>query len=198
MVDLKTQWLREARRAAFEDYRREAISTWIAATGNSMRPLIKPGTRMLVEFGASAVEVGDIVLFPLGDLIVAHRIVAQRWEHGARVLIPKGDGEPYCDKPIHLSDVMGVVRALRYGADDPAANVGCVGFWARATARISRQSGRGAALARRVAAVLPDRLRQTALRAIPPFARIAARVLFAPVLWGARIQSLGVHGEQRR
>ena len=198
MVDLKTQWLREARRAAFEDYRRQAISTWVAASGNSMRPLIKPGTRMLVEFGAAAVEVGDIVLFPLGDLIAAHRVVAQRWEHGARVLIPKGDGEPYCDKQIHLSDVMGVVRALRYGVDGPAVNVGCVGFSARVTARISRQSGRSAALARRMTAVLPDRVQRMACSAIPPLARIAARVLFAPLLWGAQIQGLGVHGEERR
>jgi hypothetical protein len=198
VVDLKTQWLREARRAAFEDYRRQAISTWIAATGNSMRPLIKPGTRMLVEFGATAVEVGDIVLFPLGDLIAAHRVVAQRWEHGARVLIPKGDGEPYCDKLIQLSDVMGVVRALRYDVDGPAVNVGCVGFSARVTARISRQIGRVAAFARRVTAVLPDRVRRMALHAIPPFARIAARVLFAALLWGARIQDVRLHGAKRR
>jgi hypothetical protein len=188
VVDLERQWLPQARRAMFADYRRQALSRWVTARGNSMRPLIHPGTWMLVAFGVPTVALGDIVLFQVGDTIVAHRAVALRRSQGQQVIVPKGDGEPYCDTAISIGDVIGVVRALRYGPEGPAISIGCAGFSARATARISRLSGRGASLARRVAALFPDPLRRVALRAIPPFARVAARSVFAPLRWAARIQ----------
>jgi hypothetical protein len=189
MVDLERQWLHQARRAVFEDYRRQAISRWIEARGSSMRPLTRPGAQMLVEFGPSAVEVGDIILFPLGEMLVAHRVVARRWRLNSQVLIPKGDGEPYCDPALPTGDIIGVVRALRDGPSGPAVSLGCAGFAARATARVSRLSGRGASLARRVAAKLPDSLHRSIVRAIPPVARAAARIVFAPVRWAAAIQA---------
>ena len=189
MVDLDRQWLRQARRAVFEDYRRQATSRWIEAHGSSMRPLIRPGAQMLVEFGVTAVDLGDIILFPLGDMLVAHRIVARRWRPDSQVLIPKGDGEPYCDPALPVGDLIGVVRALRDHPDGPSVSVGCVGFAARATAHVSRMSGRGASLARRTAARLPKSLRSSALRAIPSVARVTARIMFAPLRWVADIQA---------
>jgi hypothetical protein len=186
MLEQRQRWLPQARRAAFELYRQEASRRWVAARGGSMRPLIAPGTWMLVEFGAAAVGVGDIVLFPINDLVVAHRLVAQL--PGATGLVVKGDAEPYRDQPLDQSDLLGVVRALRRGPAGPITTWGCVGHSACMIAQLSRWSGRGAALARRAATFLPDPLRRVALRAIPPLARVAAQVLLAPFDWAARIQ----------
>ena len=186
MVEQERRWLPRARRATFELYRQQAISTWIEAQGGSMRPLIAPGTRMLVEFGAAPARVGDIVLFPLGDLVVAHRVVACRT---GTTLVVKGDAEPYADRPLDRTELLGVVRALRRGPSGPIIRIGCAGRSARTIARISRLSGRGAALARRAAALFPAPLRRVALQAIPPFARVVAQVLFAPFHWVAQIQA---------
>jgi hypothetical protein len=188
MIEQRRRWL-----TACEVYRQERASAWIKPEGRSMRPLIQPGSWALVEFGAAPSGVGDIVLFPCDDLVIAHRLVA--WRRGATRLVPKGDAEAYCDRPIALDDILGVVRALRHGSDGPATSAGCAGLTARAIARVSWWGGRSAALARRVAAVLPGPLRRVALRAIPPFARVAAQVLLAPFNWAARIQAMQLYSD---
>lgn len=185
MVDLEQRWMNQARRAAFEDYRRRHVTTWIAPHGNSMRPLVGPETWMLVEFGANKIQLGDIVVFPLGDVLVAHRVVARRHRRGQTTLIPKGDAEPFYDSPVPPDTVIGIVRALREGRDGPPTGFGCGGRSARAIARISRLHGRCAWVARRAAAFLPDPLRRRALGSVPPFARVVARILFAPLPWAA-------------
>lgn len=186
MLEQGQRWLPQARRAAFEIYRQEATSRWVAARGGSMRPLIAPGTWMLVEFGATSADVGDIVLFPINDLVVAHRLVARLPR--AAGLVVKGDAEPYRDQPLDQADLLGVVRALRRGPAGPISTLGCVGRSARMIAELSRWSGRGAALTRRATTFLPDPVRHVALRAIPPLARVAAQIVFAPFHWAARIQ----------
>jgi hypothetical protein len=188
MIEQEQQRLRQARRAIFEEYRRLRLSAWIAPRGRSMRPLIGSDTWMLVEFGAPAVAVGDIIVFPLGDMLVAHRVVARRWRQGAEWLIAKGDAEPYYDPAVRSSDVLGVVRALRRRAAAPVQRYGCSGLAARAIAHASRLGGRGAWLARRLAAFLPDPLRRMALRAIPPFARVTAHLLYTPLHWAVWFQ----------
>ena len=186
---LEQQWRRQARRATFEDYRRQRMSAWIAPHGLSMRPLVGMDTWMLVEFGATTVAIGDIILFPLGDILVAHRVVARRWKQGMELLIAKGDAEPYYDPPIQPTDVLGVVRALRQGASGMAASHGSARWSAQAIAHISRLSGHSAWLARRAAALLPDPLRRMALGAIPPFARVTAHMLFTPLHWAVRFRT---------
>jgi hypothetical protein len=185
MVDLEQQWLHQARRATFEDYRRRHVSTWIAPRGGSMRPLIDQDTWMLVEFGATNIRVGDIVLFPLGNVLVAHRVVVRRVRLDRTLLISKGDAEPFYDAPIPAHTVIGIVRALREGRTGPTSRFGCGGRSARAIAFVSRVHGRSAWLARRAAAFLPDPLRRPAQRVVPPFARVVARVLFALLPWAA-------------
>ena len=160
-----------------------------------MRPLIGPGAWALVEFGAAPAGIGEIVLFGRGDMVIAHRCVA-RGADGA--LIAKGDAEAGCDAPLDRGDILGVVRALRRGPSGPAASFGCTGRSAWAIAQISRAIGRGAALARQCAATLPNPLRRAALHAIPPFARVAALALLAPIAWAARIHAVRFHGDERR
>ncbi|HEX9371286.1 MAG TPA: S24/S26 family peptidase [Roseiflexaceae bacterium] len=191
LVDRRRRW-----RATCEIYRQERATAWIKPEGRSMRPLIGSGAWALVEFGAWPAGVGEIVLFGRGDLVIAHRLVA--WRPGPSGIVAKGDAEAYCDAPLDLNDIFGVVRALRRGPDGPATSVGCTGRPARAIARVSWWGGRGAALARRAALFLPAPLRQIALRAIPPLARVAAQALLAPFSLAARIQAVPVHGDERR
>jgi hypothetical protein len=199
VVDLEARRRQQARRAAFEDYRRQGACVWIGPRGTSMRPLIGAEAKLLVEFGAAA-EIGDIIVFPLGDILVAHRLVARRQQQGVEILIVKGDAEPYFDGPVRPSDLLGVVRALRRSGAAPATSLGCVGWAARVIARISYSAGRSAWIARRAAAILPGPMRQMALGAISPLIRVTAHILFTPLLWvgwfrSKRIEQLG-GGEQ--
>jgi hypothetical protein len=198
VVELEQRWLRQARRATFEDYRRQGVSAWIAPHGASMRPLIGHNTWLLVEFGAAAVRIGDIVVFPLGDMLAAHRVVARRRRQGIECLVVKGDAEPYYDPPLAPADVLGVVRALRTGARGSASEAGCAAWLAGSIATISCLSGRIAWLARRAAACLPDPPRRIALRAIPPFARVTAHTLFTPLLWAVLFRSKYIERFGRR
>jgi len=196
MIEQRQRWLPEAIRATFEIYRQTGDRTWVAARGSSMRPLIAPGARLLVEFGAAPASVGEIVLFGHGDMVIAHRLVAWRPSQGG--LVAKGDAEAFCDAPLDLEDILGVVRALRRGPSGPATRVGCVGRPARAVARASRWLGRSAALARRAATFLPAPLRRLALRAIPLVIRGVALALFAPIVWATQILVVSYHGDERR
>ncbi len=173
MVEQERHWLPQARRGLFEIYRHQAARVWLEASGTSMRPLITPGTWMLVEFGAAPIGLGEIVLFAQGEVLVTHRVVARRRRQDVGLLVVKGDAELSCDPLLHPDDVIGVVRALRSGPDGPAVDTGCAGWPARVAARLSFWSGRGATVVRRGAPFFPDRLRRVVLRAIPPLARIA-------------------------
>jgi hypothetical protein len=180
----------QARRALFEVYRDQAASVWVAACGDSMRPLIQPGASLLVEFGALPALPGEIVVFPAGDRLVAHRVVALRREQDATVVVAKGDAEAFCDPPLPLSGVLGVVRAVRYSPDGPVVQAGCSGWEAQSIAWISYWSSRSASAARRVAAFLPDPLRGRAIDTVSALVRAAARIVFTPLYWVAQL-----HGE---
>jgi hypothetical protein len=199
MADLEARRRQHARRAAFEDYRKQGAQVWIGPRGTSMRPLIGEHTKLLVEFGAAA-SIGDMIVFPLGDILVAHRLVARRQRYGAEILIAKGDAEPYFDRPLQPGDVLGVVRALRRDGASQATSLGCTGRAARLIARISFLVGRSAWIVRRATAFLPGPLRRVALGAITLLARVAAQILFTLLLWvvlvrSKRIEYLG-GGEQ--
>jgi len=195
VADLETRRRWQARRAAFEDYRQQGARVWIGPRGISMRPLIGAKTKLLVEFGAAG-EIGDIIVFPLGDILVAHRLVARRQRNGVEVLLAKGDAEPYFDSPVQPGDLLGVVRALRRSGAAPATNLGCAGWTARLIARISYSAGRGAWSVRHATAILPGPMRRIALGAISLLSRVAAHILFTPLLWvvwfrSKRIEKLG-------
>ncbi len=182
MIDLEMHRRQQARRVAFDDYRRQGARVWIGLRGTSMRPLIGVDTKLLVDFGAAAGEVGDIIVFPLGDILVAHRLVGRRQRQGVDLLLAKGDAEPYFDPPVQPGDLLGVVRALRRNDTAPPMRLGCAGWSARLMARISYSAGRSAWLARRATAILPGPMRRLALSAISLLARVTAHILFTPLL----------------
>jgi len=188
MIEQRRRWLPVAAHAALDIYRAQGKLAWVRAQGSSMRPSIAPGAQLLVDFGAAPEQPGAIVLFRQGQRVVAHRVVARQAERGA--LIAKGDFEAFCDAPIELSDLLGVVRAQRSGPQRPISRALCAGWPARSIARISWWSGRGAARMRRRATVLPGPLRPVALHAIVPLARVVALAIFMPIVWVAQIQAL--------
>lgn len=186
MVEQRQRWLPEAVRATFEIYRQNGEQAWIAARGDSMRPLIAPGARLLVAFGALPTGVGEIVVFAQGERLIAHRVVAWRRSRP----IAKGDAEAFCDAPLEREHILGVVRALRRSPDAPASSFGCAGRAARAIAHVSWWLGRSAALARRTSAFLPDPVRRAALRALPPLAWVVAQMFLVPMAWAAQIHAV--------
>lgn len=84
---------------------------------NSMSPAITPGELIhIAPVDRDHVLPGDVVVFRSRDAFVAHRLV---WKRGF-VARTKGDNNAYCDAPISLFDIVGVVegkssrRALWY------------------------------------------------------------------------------------
>lgn len=165
----------------YRSYRDAGAEAWLETRGVSMRPLVGPGGRMLVEFGAMPTRVGEIVVFERHGGIVAHRLVGSRRRGGREQLIVKGDAEAYFDPPIGRDDVLGVVRGVRRDALGPVRRQGLDGRSARLIAGVSRWTGRGARLAHRGAVHSPEPIRRTALRAIPALARVPTRLIMAPI-----------------
>jgi hypothetical protein len=181
VADARATLLPLARRALFEEDRRRGASRWIEARGASMRPLIAPGTWMLVDFGARPGGTGEIALLRRGDTIVAHRVVATIRRETGSLLVTKGDAEPFCDAPVSVEDVIGVVRALRRAPGGRPTTLGCAGRPARMIGRISGWSGRSAFRVRRLAPFLPVRLRRLTRPAVLHLARTATRLVAAPM-----------------
>ena len=129
-----------ARIAMLETWRRDRTEAWIEATGGSMLPLIRPGDRLSVAFGAQDPRPGDVIVFRHGDLIVAHRVVGRRLRDGMPVLIAKGDNEPFATEDVAPSDLLGVVRTVDGGSRGPSAR-GFGGLGGIVTARVSRVGG---------------------------------------------------------
>lgn len=129
-----------ARIAMLETWRRDGAEAWIEATGGSMLPLIRPGDRLLVGFGEQEARRGDVILFRLGGMIVAHRVVGSRRDDGERRLIAKGDNEPLATEDVAPSDLLGVVRAVDRGSRGLSTR-GLGGVAGGLTARVSRIGG---------------------------------------------------------
>jgi Peptidase S24-like len=129
-----------ARLAVLEAWRRDGATDWIEATGGSMLPLIRPGDRLLVRFGAAEVRRGDVVIFRHAGAIVAHRIVGDRRRDGQRRWIAKGDNEPLATEDVGAADLLGIVRAIDRGSGRRSTR-GLGGRAGGVTAWISRLGG---------------------------------------------------------
>jgi hypothetical protein len=160
-----------ARLAMLESWRQDGAEAWIEATGGSMLPLIHPGDRLLVGFGAQEAGRGDVILFRHGGLVVAHRVVAIRSRDGGRRLIAKGDNEPFATEDVASSDLLGVVRTVDRGAKGLSRRA-LGGLTGRVTARLSRLGG----------SLTRARARRTSINAIP-FAAAATVARAALSLW---------------
>jgi hypothetical protein len=166
-------------------YRRERTEAWLTTHGTSMQPLIKPGSRVLIEFGARP-AIGEVVVFSSSGGYVAHRVVGRYRDTARALLIVKGDAEPYPDRALEPAEILGVVRAVRWPAEDRPRVEGLGGRSGRVLAATSLWSGRAARIGRRLVARAPRQFRTAGLRSIASFARVPTRLVMAPItLFGA-------------
>ncbi len=77
----------------------------IKGHSNSMLPTIRPGELIKIKKGIAPCP-GDVVVFRAGGSFVAHRLV---WKKNF-VAVTKGDNNPFCDRPISVFDIVGVVE----------------------------------------------------------------------------------------
>lgn len=90
------------------------ISLRIPTVGISMHPMIRAGDIIVVESArVDDISIGDIVLYCLGEKMVAHRVIRRRVENGKMVLVTKGDSCPNFDKPVFPEHVIGKVITIQ-------------------------------------------------------------------------------------
>jgi hypothetical protein len=83
----------------------------IRAHGTSMLPAILPGDLLQVRrCRVGEVAIGDVVLFALGDRLLAHRVVGI--SHDRRAVVTRGDNHRHDDPPAPAGAVLGRVVAL--------------------------------------------------------------------------------------
>ncbi|MEA4925307.1 MAG: signal peptidase I [Syntrophomonadaceae bacterium] len=76
----------------------------------SMEPLISPGDMVIVNKTDKQVEVGDIIMFPLDQMKITHRVVAVQESADQRFFTTKGDANPGPDlEPVPEQKVQGKV-----------------------------------------------------------------------------------------
>ena len=75
--------------------------------GNSMIPTLPPGTKIRIDGGSQAPEIGQVVAFRWGAGLTAHRVVVRN----KGFIVTRGDGQKLCDPPVPLGDIVGVVNA---------------------------------------------------------------------------------------
>jgi hypothetical protein len=111
----------------FSDAIRRFGSQQLKAGGNSMRPAIWPGDRLVIESAESSdLAIGDVVACRRHGSIVAHRVVATSNRADGVYIITRGDRLRSNDEPCALSDVIGRVTSIRRGPFrfDPARATG--------------------------------------------------------------------------
>jgi len=80
--------------------------------GESMRPTLRPGERVLVEFEPRRLERGDLVLYRQLDYLVVHRVLGPASRELEPTLRTRGDGSSSLDPPLERSRVRGRVTAI--------------------------------------------------------------------------------------
>lgn len=78
-----------------------------------MSPLINNGDLLTIDFGASKIRKGDIVVFQARQNTVAHRVVKTGYGRLRDHLLTKGDRCPKFDEPVHINQLLGVVREIK-------------------------------------------------------------------------------------
>lgn len=130
----------EIREAGFSDCEKEALKgyfsllaqddtvIWIDASGYSMLPLFWPGCRVRMNTHFDQLEIGQVVVFPSGNKLIAHRIVGH--DLTKKKLITKGDTFCSFDQNVDESDIIGIVdfidqygKHLRVGSDPAVAEL---------------------------------------------------------------------------
>ena len=78
----------------------------LSVCGNSMYPTITCENKIIVRKYGGQINIGDIILFEDGKMLVAHRIIRII---DKKVIIAKGDNNEMCDRPIKVKRIIGIV-----------------------------------------------------------------------------------------
>jgi signal peptidase I len=71
---------------------REGDAVLVPTQGSSMHPLIPEGCCIRVEpTSAAALRLGDVIVYRVGEALMAHRLLGKRGDGGSLCLITKGD-----------------------------------------------------------------------------------------------------------
>ena len=79
---------------------------WVTLQGGSMRPTLRPGSRLRLRCGGREPVSGDVVAFRSGGRLVIHRLT-HRDPQGR--LVCQGDANAAPDPPLTPQEVVGVV-----------------------------------------------------------------------------------------
>jgi signal peptidase I len=84
------------------------------AEGTSMRPAIEDGDTITVgPVAASAIRLGDIVLYRHLGRPLAHRVADIYTSGGAVIVVPRGDAKAGFDAPVESERILGRVIAVK-------------------------------------------------------------------------------------
>lgn len=112
----------EIREAGFSDLEKKALKeyfflsaednalVWIDASGYSMLPLFWPGCRARMVLTHDHLGVGQVVVFPSGKKLIAHRVIGFDPCHGK--ILTKGDTLCAPDHPVPESDIIGIIDCI--------------------------------------------------------------------------------------
>jgi hypothetical protein len=114
----------------------EAGPAWLALSGDSMRPTLSPGARLLVVDARGArLGTGDLVVFEAAGRLVCHRAVRVRRRSGA--VLAKGDHPRTRPAWVRRSRVVARVVAVERGGARRAVDTAAGRALGRAVALVS-------------------------------------------------------------
>ena len=87
----------------------------ISISGHSMLPTIHGGDRVLVTHGCAGVRQGDVVVFRLNGLLVAHRVLHIKGGADDKKFVTKGDSTGQVDPHVSDREIVGRVLAIERG-----------------------------------------------------------------------------------
>lgn len=99
--------------AALEIWAERGAQSWLSIDGNSMRPLIHDGDRVLVQHGTAAIRRGDVIVFHHGEGLAAHRVLRVSQREAVSDFLTKGDNAPRPDPSLRADRVLGRVLAVQ-------------------------------------------------------------------------------------
>jgi hypothetical protein len=102
--------------AAVELMGRAGRQGTVLVQGESMRPTLRPGQLLAVEFSPGATARGDMLVFRQGETLLVHRLVGPAPAlEGRPRLRTRGDGVLVFDPPVELDRVVARVVAFKDG-----------------------------------------------------------------------------------
>ena len=119
----------------------ENNEVWVNIKGNSMAPLLKEGTSILVKKTCSPLY-ADILVYKYKDDIISHRLIRRRKGTGGNTLYQTKADNGYClDESVGLEDILGKVIAIKRDKqivkiDTFLWRIKAMGIWAKSILKV--------------------------------------------------------------